>query len=204
MMSDSQTNLLIALYPLCWGFSQAFTGALSDKFGRQLFLVSGAGSCAIAMALFTLPGYLWGTVGDDRHFHVWLFADVLLGFGTALVYPALQAGAADEADPKNRGIALGFYRFVRDMGYVVGAIVCGHLSDWIGYEKTFLVNAGVLFLALIALALVYHPREATEPIVVGIPEKVTVPSIMNMNASTTSRRVRRVIKILEHKCSDSF
>ena len=214
MMDDEQTNLLIALYPLCWGFSQAFTGALSDHFGRKLFLLAGTGSCAVAMALFSLPNYLWGAEGDDRHYRVWVVSDVLLGIGTALVYPALQAGAADEVDPKNRGIALGFYRFVRDMGYVVGAIVCGHLSDWIGYEMTFLVNAAVLSAALLSMILFYHPRGESEmdgstkehhiaKSVKFDQEEVTSRDV-NMNASTTSRRVRRVIKILEHKCSDSW
>jgi len=233
MMSDSESDLLIALYPLCWGFSQAFTGALSDKFGRKLFLLAGTGACSVAMALFTLPNYLWGVQGDERHYQVWVVADILLGLGTALVYPALQAGAADEADPKNRGIALGFYRFVRDMGYVVGAIVCGHLSDWIGYEGTFLVNAGILALALVSMMFVYQPRPLPAPVAVAVPDRVRgIPSHINMNASTrsrrtarvdlnasstsrrserinlnastTSRRVRRVIKILEHRCSDSY
>ena len=191
-LNDSQTDFLIALYPLCWGFSQAFTGALSDKLGRRLFLVAGTGSCAMAMALFTIPGYLWGAEGDQRHYRVWIFADVLLGLGTALVYPSLQAGAADEAEPKNRGIALGFYRFIRDMGYVVGAIVCGRLSDWIGYEKTFLVNAAVLGFALLCIVLCYRPLQPLA--------HARVPS----NASLTSQRVRRVIRKLEHRCSDTW
>ena len=198
-MNDADTNLLIALYPLCWGFAQAFTGALSDRFGRKLFLVAGSGSCALAMGLFTLPNYLWGAEGDDRHYRVWVFSDILLGFGTALVYPALQAGAADEADPKNRGIALGFYRFVRDMGYVVGATVCGHLSDWIGYDRTFLVNSALLGVATISMIFIYHPR-ASE----FVEEVVATEDVNIMNASSTSHRVRRVIKILEHHSSDTW
>jgi MFS family permease len=157
MLSDSHTDMLVALYPLCWGFAQAFTGALSDKFGRKLFLVTGTASCAFACAMYAVPGILWGTQGDFRHVSVWIFCDVLLGLGTALAYPALQAGAADEVDPVNRGVALGFYRFTRDMGYVVGAIVCGHLTDAVGYEWTFLVVALCMTASLLSMTFVYTP-----------------------------------------------
>lgn len=156
-LSDKHTDMLVALYPLCWGFSQAFTGALSDKFGRQLFLVAGTASCAVAMAMYAMPAMLWGADGDYRHVGVWIGCDVLLGLGTALAYPALQAGAADEVDPVNRAIALGFYRFTRDMGYVVGAIACGHLTDAVGYEMTFLVVALTLAASFISMAFLYTP-----------------------------------------------
>jgi MFS family permease len=156
-LSDKHTDMLVALYPLCWGFAQAFTGALSDKFGRKLFLVAGTASCAIAMAVYAVPGMMWGAGGDYRYVGVWIGCDVLLGLGTALAYPALQAAAADEVDPVNRGLALGFYRFTRDMGYVVGAIVCGRLTDAVGYEMTFLVVSLALAASLISMAYVYTP-----------------------------------------------
>lgn len=157
LLSDANTDMLVALYPLCWGFAQAFTGALSDKFGRKLFLVAGTASCSIACALYAVPSLLWGPEGDFRHVQVWIFCDVLLGLGTALAYPSLQAGAADEVDPINRGVALGFYRFIRDMGYVVGAVVCGHLTDAVGYEWTFLVVALTMAISLVSMAFVYTP-----------------------------------------------
>lgn len=157
MLSDGNTDMLVALYPLCWGFAQAFTGALSDHFGRKVFLVAGTASCAIACALYTIPGILWGPQGDYRHVGVWIFCDVLLGLGTALAYPALQAGAADEVDPVNRGLALGFYRFVRDCGYVFGALICGALQDAVGFEWTFVFVALTMTVALLCMAFVYKP-----------------------------------------------
>jgi MFS family permease len=158
-LTDADTDLLVALYPLCWGFSQAFTGALSDRFGRKLFLVSGTGACALSMALYAIPSMIWGDLGDIRHVTVWIICDILLGIGTALAYPALQAGAADEVDPINRGAALGFYRFVRDFGYVVGAVVCGRLTDDVGYNPTFFFVAAVLAVALGLIIVVYTPQE---------------------------------------------
>lgn len=157
-LSDKDTDFLVALYPLCWGFAQAFTGALSDRFGRQLFLITGTAACVISMALYPVAGTLWGEVGDSRHILLWTFCDVLLGIGTAFAYPALQAGAADEVDPINRGVALGFYRFIRDMGYVVGALVCGRLTDALGYDITFYVVAFVMGLSLLSMTFIYVPR----------------------------------------------
>jgi MFS family permease len=157
MLSDSSTDMLVAIYPLCWGFAQAFTGALSDHFGRKLFLIAGTASCSVACALYAVPGVLWGPEGDFRHVGVWIVSDVLLGLGTALAYPALQAGAADEVEPVNRGVALGFYRFTRDIGYVIGALVCGHLTDAVGYEWTFLVVAFTMGTSLLSIVFIYKP-----------------------------------------------
>jgi MFS family permease len=50
---------------------------------------------------------------------------VLLGAGTAMVYPALLAAVGDVAHPSWRASAIGVYRFWRDMGYAVGALIAG-------------------------------------------------------------------------------
>ena len=197
-MSDKKTDLLVALYPLCWGFAQAFTGALSDKYGRKLFLVAGTASCAVAMAVYAVPGVLWGKVGDFRHVGVWVICDVLLGLGTALAYPALQAGAADEVVPVNRGVALGFYRFTRDMGYVIGAIVCGQLTDAVGYEATFLVVAAAMFVSLLSMIFVYQPSDPYQ----GSPvhsANVSFTPYGSMHAPDVPKKL-----VFAAKCSDSM
>lgn len=184
-LSSSDTDLLIALYPLTWGFAQAVAGALSDRYGRKKFLIGGSAACAIAMASYALPRQLWlGSVavtttaapplkagsGSVNRSLVWYFilSDIVLGLGTAFVYPALQAAAADEVDPMNRALALGFYRFIRDMGYVVGAVTCGHLTDLIGYEHTFWVNAAVLAAASSLLAAHYRPKTQEETAIAAV------------------------------------
>jgi MFS family permease len=88
---------------------------------------------------------------------VWIVADVLLGIGTAMSYPSLQAGVADEINPIHRGVGLGVYRFIRDMGYVVGALICGRLTDSIGYMDTFLVVTAVLGSSLLSIIFLYFP-----------------------------------------------
>lgn len=176
-LSDSRTNLLIALYPLCWGMAQAFTGAASDKFGRKIFLSAGMISCTVATAMFALPELIWGgsheSLGDvDAAGFVWIVADIVLGLGTALAYPVLQAAAADEVSPVNRGLGLGFYRFVRDMGYVAGALVCGKLTDSVGYQWTFAIVTAVLGVAAVLMTCVYRPRRKT--VLVGGGKRLVV------------------------------
>ena len=160
-LSDDHTDMLVAIYPLCWGFAQAFTGALSDIYGRSLFLLMGFGTCTIGTALFFLPGFVWGRpVEEDfaeNQILVWVISDVLLGLGTAMAYPALQAAVADEILPVYRGLGLGFYRFTRDMGYVVGALVCGSLTDVLGYPTTFLIVSGVLGTSWLGIFFFYKP-----------------------------------------------
>ena len=162
-LSDDHVDILIALYPLCWGFAQAFTGALSDIYGRKRFLIIGIGSCTVAVALFVIPGLIWGRPANDNHQHVmvWALASILLGLGTAFAYPALQAGAADEIEPMYRGVGLGFYRFIRDFGYVLGALFCGNIADAVGgevgYMVTFIIVSLVMLVSLMLVILVYKP-----------------------------------------------
>jgi MFS family permease len=212
-LSDSDTDRLVAVYPLCWGLSQSFTGFASDRFGRKAFLVAGLAACSASMAFYVLPEALLRVDRSDpaRSVPLWLACDVLLGIGTALVYPALQAAAADEVSPVNRGLALGFYRACRDMGYVVGALVCGHLTDAIGYTWTFLVNALILLAALLFVIMVYHPKEDKQES--GLLE-VFVASTRGANGLVETdeesllllRRSRRRSshRRLVHKCSDSY
>jgi MFS family permease len=207
-LSASDTDLLIALYPLCWGFAQAFAGALSDKFGRKFFLITGTAMCAAAMASYALPSQIWGIASLSPHpsLHVfcWILSDIVLGLGTALVYPALQAAAADEVDPIHRGLALGFYRFTRDFGYVIGALLCGHLTDWIGYDGTFWVNAAVLSTALCLLAMFYREKSDEETaLAVMIANEMEQGTVHD--ASTIGSTRRNVpVRVLAHRCSDSW
>jgi MFS family permease len=56
----------------------------------------------------------------------------LLGAGTAMVYPALLAAVSDVAHPSWRATSLGVYRFWRDLGYAVGALMAGVVAAWFG------------------------------------------------------------------------
>jgi MFS family permease len=117
-------GLIKAVYPVVWGVGQIFTGLLADRIGRKPLIVWGmivqaAGHVVIGLGL-TSP-LLSGLVGS-----------VLLGAGTAMVYPALLAAVGDVAHPAWRATSVGVYRFWRDLGYAVGALMAGVVAAMFG------------------------------------------------------------------------
>ena len=139
----TQATLLIAIYPAMWGVSQLFTGAASDRYGRHPLIVAGMAVQAIALAVIALTA----------SFQSWLTGSVLLGLGTALVYPTLIAAISDVAHPSWRSSAVGVYRFWRDSGYVFGALLAGVIADQLGMRAAVLAVAGITLLSAIAAAM---------------------------------------------------
>jgi MFS family permease len=129
-------GILTALYPATWGIVQLWTGALSDRWGRRGLIVYGMlvqGAALVAMAL-------------SHGFVSWAVAVSALGVGTAMVYPTLLAAVGDVAHPSWRASAVGVYRWWRDLGYAVGAIVAGALADASGMNNAIAV-VGLLTIA---------------------------------------------------------
>jgi MFS family permease len=118
----SRIGVLAALYPAVWGAGQLLTGALSDRIGRKRLIVLGMWTQAVALAGIAL--------GDS--FATWAVTAVLLGAGTAMVYPTLLAVVGDVAHPAWRARAVGVYRLWRDAGFAVGALLAGVLADLFG------------------------------------------------------------------------
>jgi MFS family permease len=126
-----QIAILAAVYPAVWGIGQLGTGWLSDHAGRKILIVAGMLLQAIAIAAFALlNGY-----------SSWFLAAVLLGAGTAMVYPTLLAAISDVAAPGERATSVGVYRTWRDGGYAVGGIVAGVLADATGFPTAILAVA---------------------------------------------------------------
>ncbi|WP_416144837.1 MFS transporter [Planococcus koreensis] len=119
-----EIGLIVAIYPASWGFFQLFTGALSDRFGRKWFIVGGMWLQALS---------LWLILAASTY-SLWIAGAVLLGLGTAMVYPTLQAAVSDVATPEWRASSMGVYRFWRDSGYAFGALFAGILTDVINIE----------------------------------------------------------------------
>jgi len=132
-LSVGQIGALAALYPAVWGTGQLVTGALSDRIGRKWLIAAGMAVQAVALALVAV-----GTT-----FGVWAFAAILLGAGTAMVYPTLLAAVGDVAHPAWRARAVGVYRLWRDGGFAVGALLAGVLADAYGIPTAIWVVAGL-------------------------------------------------------------
>lgn len=117
-----EIGILVCLYPAVWGVLQLWMGALSDRIGRKGLIAWG----------MLLQGAALAGVAVFRGFWPWAGALVLLGAGTAMVYPTLLASVSDAAHPSWRGSAVGVYRLWRDSGYAVGALLAGVVADRFG------------------------------------------------------------------------
>ena len=129
-------GVLTAIYPATWGLGQLATGALSDRIGRKRLIVGGMWVQAFGIGLIAMSD---GVVGFAS-------ASVLLGLGTAMVYPTLLAAVGDVAHPAWRASAVGVYRLWRDLGYALGALVAGATADAFG------LNASVWAIAMLTFA----------------------------------------------------
>lgn len=142
-MSLAQIGVLAAIYPAVWGCAQIFTGALSDRIGRKGLIVWGMWLQAAGIAVT-------GATADFVGFGV---GGVLLGIGTAMVYPTLLAALGDVAHPSWRASAVGVYRLWRDLGYAVGALLAGVTADRFGMTAAVWVVAGLTFLSGVIAAM---------------------------------------------------
>ncbi|WP_404280766.1 MFS transporter [Mesorhizobium sp. IMUNJ 23033] len=136
-------GILKAVYPAAWGVLQVATGPLSDKWGRKGLIVAGMWVQAAALLLTALT----------RDFRWWLAASLLLGLGTAMVYPSLIAAVSDASHPSWRARSLSVYRFWRDLGYAIGALSAGLVADFFGFAWAIGSVAALTFISGIVVAL---------------------------------------------------
>ena len=132
--SVAKVGIVAGVYPAVWGASQLVTGWLSDYTGRKPLIVLGMLVQAGALALL---------VAGAGSFAPAVVAAVLLGVGTALVYPTLIAAVSDIAQPVERAQLVGVYRFWRDSGFVVGALLTGLVADALGAGAAIAVVAAL-------------------------------------------------------------
>jgi MFS family permease len=131
-----QIAILAAIYPAVWGLGQLGTGALSDHIGRKPLITGGM--LVQALAIFVIV--------VSSGFVPWAVGAMLLGLGTAMVYPTLLATIGDVAHPEWRASAVGVYRLWRDCGYAIGALLAGIVADLLGLRWA-IGAVGVLTLA---------------------------------------------------------
>jgi MFS family permease len=117
--SANELATIIAIYPSVWGLSQLFTGKLADHFAKKALLFWGMFVQGLAIL-----GLVWA-----QSFFAFAALSVVLGLGTAVVYPTFLAAIADNTHPSQRAQSIGVYRLWRDLGYAVGALLTGILAD---------------------------------------------------------------------------
>lgn len=155
-LSVGQIGILFALYPAVWGAGQLLTGAASDRWGRKRLVTGGMLIQATALAV----------IAAADSFVSWAGGTMLLGIGTAMVYPTLLAVIGDVAHPVWRGRAVGIYRVWRDLGYAVGALMGGIVADLWSLRTAVWVAAAVsLCSALVVAGRMYetHHPAASAP-----------------------------------------
>jgi MFS family permease len=146
-LSIGRIGVLAALYPAVWGLGQLATGALSDRVGRKPLIAGGMLTQAAAIA------WIAATTG----FGPWALGAVVLGAGTAMVYPTLLAAIGDVAHPSWRARSVGVYRLWRDGGFAVGALLAGILADAISITAAIWAVAGLTALSgIVVLVRMYE------------------------------------------------
>jgi MFS family permease len=162
-MNLEEIGILAAIYPATWGFAQLITGTWSDRVGRKWLIASGMWVQAAGIVVVLVShGMAEAVIGA-----------VLLGIGTAMVYPTLLAAIGDVTHPAWRASSVGVYRLWRDLGYAVGAVLSGVLADALGLAPAIAAVAVVTF---------------ASGLLVAIRMRETLPDRVSTSASGAARR----------------
>jgi MFS family permease len=146
-LSVASIGTIKAVYPAAWGILQLLTGPLSDRWGRKWLIAGG---------MVVQAGGIWLTVKVPMY-AAWMIGALLQGIGTAMVYPTLLAAISDVAHPEWRATAMGAYRFWRDLGYALGALISGVIADLLGMRAAIQVVAALTLLS--GLQVAFRMRE---------------------------------------------
>jgi MFS family permease len=155
--TSSQVGAVAAVYPAVWGLGQLGTGWLSDHIGRKPLIALGMLVQGVALGLLV--------AGGDAFLPA-LLAAILLGVGTAMVYPTLIAAVSDAVEPRDRAQAVGIYRFWRDAGFVAGGLTAGIVADLAGTSGAIVLVAALTAASGVWVAATrWHgpPRPVTAP-----------------------------------------
>jgi MFS family permease len=149
----SRIGILAALYPGLWGAGQLVTGALSDRMGRKWLIAGGMWTQALAIGLIAAVHGFWP----------WAAGALLLGAGTAMVYPTLLAAIGDVAHPRWRASSVGVYRLWRDGGFAVGALLAGVVADLLGLAAAIWTVAALTAASGVVVAVrMYETHRRTQ------------------------------------------
>jgi MFS family permease len=150
--SVREIAIVAAVYPVVWGAGQIATGWLSDHTGRKPLITGGMLVQAAGLGLLVAGG---GSFAPS------VAAAVLLGAGTAMVYPTLIAAISDATEPRQRARAVGVYRFWRDFGFVLGALLAGVAADIASSETAILIVTALTAASGLAVLATHWPARPT-------------------------------------------
>ncbi len=139
--SLEQIGVIVGAYPVVWGLGQLITGKMADHLSKKKMLFWGmlAQSMAIFLMIFA------------SSFSQFIILAIVLGAGTATVYPTFLAGIADFTHPEQRAQSIGVFRLWRDLGYAFGAILTGIIADLLNINSSIIVIAALTFLSAVII-----------------------------------------------------
>jgi EmrB/QacA subfamily drug resistance transporter len=152
--SFSDLQWVIDAYALMLAALLLTGGSMADLFGRRRVF-------AIGLVLFTGASVLCGLAGSPLFLNL---ARALQGIGGALMFATSLALLAQEFQGRDRGTAFGAWGATTGAAVAVGPLIGGVLTDGLGWEWIFFVNAPVgaftLAVTLTRLREAKDPREA--------------------------------------------
>jgi MFS family permease len=134
--NNEQIGVIAAIYPSVWGIGQLFTGKMADSYSKKKMLVFGMLMQGVAILIIPYTDNLI----------LLSLLSVILGLGTALVYPTFLTTIASATSPIQRAESIGTFRLWRDLGYAIGAIVSGIIADILG------IKSAIIFIGLLTIA----------------------------------------------------
>ncbi len=135
--NNSQIGIITATYPAVWGIGQLFTGKMSDHNSKKQMLF--LGMLLQGVAILFIP--------FTTNFYALIFIAVILGVGTAFVYPTFLSTIAQVTSPNQRAESIGVFRLWRDLGYAIGAVISGITADLFGIEYAIFLISGLTILS---------------------------------------------------------
>lgn len=141
--SISEVGQIVAIYPVVWGLGQLATGKMADIFNKKSMLFLGMLFQAVAI----------GSIPYLNTYPEFVISSVVLGLGTAVVYPTFLAAIADYTPPVQRAESIGIFRLWRDLGYAFGAVVSGVVADFFGIEASIMLIAGLTLLSSLIIKI---------------------------------------------------
>ena len=142
-----QIGIIVSVYPAVWGLGQLITGKIADILPKRGLLFWGMLLQSISLFLMVL----------STTFYEFIILSAALGIGTAMVYPTFLVGIAAHTHPSQRAESIGVFRLWRDLGYALGAIITGLISDLLG------ISYAMIFIALITMLSAFIIRVRMDP-----------------------------------------